>query len=396
VNASHDDSSSSPRARRRLIFLLVGVLAVALAALLSRARGVDEALYGRGPGVWIAYGLSRATGWIPVSLAELVVVAVVARQLVGAGRGLGQIRRDRRSLPRTVAAGGLRLGQDVGILVALFYVTWGFNYARPPLEERWQWPAEVPSAAFDSTAVYTLAAEMVVRTNEAYLALHHTEDAGSPTEWTDAAGLERRIEGAWQDLARQLDLAEPTPHRYGHIKRPLLSPLMDRLGISGFYFPFTGEANVNGGIPASSVPLAMAHEKAHQRGFAPEDEANFMGYLVCATAHDDLARYSAFLFAQRQLLGALLRIDPRRVEDLLPRRMAGVQRDVDFLRAYWNRFRGPARTFSHKVNDAYLRSNRVEGGIESYGRSVDLLLRYAYHYRTLVPSTLPPPHGEEP
>ncbi|HET9888276.1 MAG TPA: hypothetical protein VFR10_12285 [bacterium] len=29
------------------------------------------------------------------------------------------------------------------------------------------------------------------------------------------------------------------------------------------------------------------------------------------------------------------------------------------------------------MNDAYLKSNRVEGGVASYGKSVELLLRYA-------------------
>ena len=34
----------------------------------------------------------------------------------------------------------------------------------------------------------------------------------------------------------------PATRRYGPAKRLLISPVLDRLGLSGFYFPFTGEA----------------------------------------------------------------------------------------------------------------------------------------------------------
>jgi hypothetical protein len=58
-------------------------------------------------------------------------------------------------------------------------------------------------------------------------------------------------------------------------------------------------------------------------------------------------------------------------------RLPGVQRDVDDLRAYWELARGRTARLSRAVNDAYRRTNRVEGGVLAYGRSVELLLRYA-------------------
>jgi len=54
-----------------------------------------------------------------------------------------------------------------------------------------------------------------------------------------------------------------------------------------------------------------------------------------------------------------------------------VQRDVDDLNAYCEVARGTAGRMTRAMNDAYLKTNRVEGGVEAYGGSVELLMRFA-------------------
>src|ERR1043166_6917252 len=46
------------------------------------------------------------------------------------------------------------------------------------------------------------------------------------------------------------------------------SGLMSRFGVSGVYSPFTGEPNYNTLQPDCDLPFAVAHEMAHQRGYA--------------------------------------------------------------------------------------------------------------------------------
>jgi hypothetical protein len=242
------------------------------------------------------------------------------------------------------------------------------------VEERHGWPAgdEAPREV-----IAGLAAEMVEAANLAYVELHGTEDAGEPTRAPEAGVLNAALEEGWRSVAREMGIAGLAGGRFGPVKRLVTSGILHRLGLSGFYFPFTGEANVNRDVPAVSYPQVVAHEKAHQRGINPEDEANFFGFLAAALAPDPCARYSACVFAQRQLLVTLLDVDQERARELLERRHPGVQRDIDDLRAYWERHRGPARTISRAVNDAYLKTNRVEGGVLSYGRSVELLVAYS-------------------
>ena len=319
--------------------------------------------------------LSHAAGHVAFSVAELLIGAFVARQLVAATVALADCARGRRGLRNAVACGGLRVLQDTGIVVAGFYLLWGFQYARPSVESRFGWP--VADGAPDDV-LFELAAEMVDAANVAYLAIHGVVDAEEPTLLPDFARLDASVEAGWRRAARLLELHDASAERaYGPAKRLVTSPLLDRLGLAGFFFPFTGEANVNAGVPAVAMGQVVAHEKAHQRGINPEDEANFFGFLAAALSPDALARYSARVFAQRQLLVSLHARDPDRARELIERRLPGVQRDVDDLRAYWARHRGRSRAISQSVNDAFLKTNRVEGGIASYGRSVELMIAFA-------------------
>lgn len=60
-------------------------------------------------------------------------------------------------------------------------------------------------------------------------------------------------------------------------KRMLFSELMSITGFTGVYFPFTSETNLNINAPACLLPSTIAHELAHQKNIAAEQEANFPG-----------------------------------------------------------------------------------------------------------------------
>jgi len=158
------------------------------------------------------------------------------------------------------------------------------------------------------------------------------------------------------------------------LKRPLVSPLLWRLGITGIYVPFTGEANVNDTVPDPDLPFVAAHELAHLSGFAREDEASWVGPVACARDPDPDLRYSSALSMSLHALAALARADRDAFEAQARRRSAAVGRDVAALRAWSDRYRGPARRVALRVNDTYLKSQGQADGVRSYGRVVDLLL----------------------
>ena len=213
--------------------------------------------------------------------------------------------------------------------------------------------------------------------NELYEQSHGSADSVVPTR-ADAGPdqFETALDQGYARVAAELELGEAFARSRGPTKLGFLSPLMSRLGISGYYFPWTGEANVNREVPFWQRLHVIAHEKAHQRGITDEGEANFIGFLAAAAGDDPYLRYSAQLFAQRQLLFRLMMQDGKLAGSLLSRRHPGVTRDIDHAAAFWRRLEGTGFAITHVVNDTFLKANRVEGGILSYRSSADLILLY--------------------
>jgi uncharacterized protein DUF3810 len=149
--------------------------------------------------------------------------------------------------------------------------------------------------------------------------------------------------------------------------------VLARLGISGIFMPFTGEANVDTTLPQWTLPFVAAHEVAHQRGFAREDEANFLAYASCTRHPDPTARYSAAMEASLYALGALRAVDAEAHRALEARRGPAVRRDLAALEEWRRRYESRAGAVNQKVNDAYLRA-QGQDGVTTYGRMVDLLI----------------------
>jgi hypothetical protein len=355
--------------------MVAGVAAYALSAALARFPALAEGGYALHVSPLVARPLSLFSGLFPFALSEVLLGAYVLWTLAALTAGARAVRARRRGPLHALGGGALRVGRDAGVFVVLLYALWGFNYARPPLEERLGWP-EWQGARLEE--VVRLAEASVTATNRAYLALHGRPDAGVPTTLLGGtASLEGPLDEGWARASARLGLPPSVSAPHGRVKQPFSSPFLARLGLSGVYSPFTAEANVVRGMPGVRVPFSMAHEKAHQRGVAIEAEASFLGFLVCSLSPDPLARYAAASFAQSQLVAALPQRERRR---LAGERLPGVVRDFRDLEEYRRRNESVAGTVQSAVNDRYLRANRVPGGIQSYGRSAFLLILYARLY----------------
>ena len=155
-----------------------------------------------------------------------------------------------------------------------------------------------------------------------------------------------------------------------------LSKVMSYMDFTGFYFPFTGEANVNVDSPVSALPVTALHEMTHQRGYASEQQCNFLAILAAAESDNPAYRYSGYYMGYIYLSNALYRVDYDAwltIREALPE---NVRRDLAETNAYWARFDGPTATVTQKLNDAMIRSYGDELGVQSYGAVVDLLVKY--------------------
>jgi hypothetical protein len=161
-----------------------------------------------------------------------------------------------------------------------------------------------------------------------------------------------------------------------NLKPVMLSELMSYTHITGVYSFFSGEANINVAFPDYTIPYTAAHELAHQRGIAREDEANFMAFLVCMESDDPYIRYSAYLNLYEYVVNALYSADSSlyyKVYDMLAREIKYEQ--IAFSKFYDKYRDSVASEVSETVNNTFLVIQGTEG-TKSYGMVVDLAVAY--------------------
>jgi hypothetical protein len=160
------------------------------------------------------------------------------------------------------------------------------------------------------------------------------------------------------------------------IKPMLFSKFMSEINFTGFFFPFTGEANLNVDSPRCLLPATIAHELSHQRGVAEEDEANFVAIISCLADGDPDFVYSAALLAYIHLGNALYDSDYEAWLSVYESLDDGPMADLRSNNEYWEKYETKAAEVSENVYDSFLQSNGQEKGIKSYGACVDLLVAY--------------------
>lgn len=172
------------------------------------------------------------------------------------------------------------------------------------------------------------------------------------------------------------------PDGYSVPKSVWLSRGMSYLNITGIYFPFTFEANVNTDVPDFCVPFSMCHELAHIRGFMHEQDANFISYLSCIYSGNYEFMYSGYLSAMIYASNALYSSDSIRFSAFLEYISDDVFDDLNEYSEYWSKFETPVAEAASALNDTYLKSNSQNTGINSYGEMTDLVI--AHYFKEIV------------
>ncbi|OWK74438.1 hypothetical protein CBW16_03245 [Flavobacteriaceae bacterium JJC] len=158
-------------------------------------------------------------------------------------------------------------------------------------------------------------------------------------------------------------------------KPSLFKGIMSYTGILGYYNPFTAEAQYNAELPSTYLPFTLAHESSHQLGYAREQEANFIGYLLGKNSeHSDL-KYSTEYFVLKSLLNSLSENNPEFVKDVLRQYSPEMKRDRLAEKMFIKKHEGSLDVLFGFTNDLFLKSNQQEGSV-TYSYFIDLLVRY--------------------
>jgi len=145
--------------------------------------------------------------------------------------------------------------------------------------------------------------------------------------------------------------------------------------VDGMVNPFGLEVLANPDLLPWERPFVAAHEWAHLAGYANEAEANFVGWLTCIRA-DVAAQYSGWLFLYWQAASEVRAADRAAIANVLE---SGPRRDITAIVERLRRGQFPLlQKLSWQVYDGYLKANRVEEGVRSYGEVITLILRVRF------------------
>ena len=161
------------------------------------------------------------------------------------------------------------------------------------------------------------------------------------------------------------------------IKPIWLSEPMTYTHLSGLYTCMTGEANVNVNYPDYIVASSSAHEMAHQRGIAREDEANFIAFAVLICSDDEFLQYSAYLDILSYMTSALRSANKELYDDMISKICIEAKKDFNSYVAFFKKYAdSPAADVTDKINDSFLQSNGQQSGTKSYSLVTELVCAY--------------------
>lgn len=320
--------------------------------------------FSRYPGAFLRATLSYLTGWIPFSFAEflLIFLPVIIFYLM-------------RIAVKKYSGSWRNTGVYVGILFSIasiffsaFVLGFGTGYHGSTLDQK----LGISRQEVSAEELFETASILADKVNEetekiSFLYKDFSVMPYSISEMND------KLIAAYDKICDEHSFVQRLSSR---VKPVMLSEAMSYTHITGVYTYFTGEANINVVFPDYTIPFTAAHELAHQRGVAREDEANFMAFLVCIASDDPYIRYSGYLNLYEYVSSSLYSADA----DLYSIVARSIDTDVRYEMSAYSAFYDKYRTskvaeVSNAINDTYLKIQGTEG-TKSYGMVTDLAVAY--------------------
>ena len=312
---------------------------------------------------YVRLALASITSFLPFSLFEILLILLLPL-LVAFIVATVKYTESTRGRVRSV----LSLISVICLIFTAHIYTLGISYNTTDLAKKLDIPSNIE---INKKALYDTAALVSDKVNDLADKVDFSDgETHLPYSFRE---LSEHITEAYNTLEEEYPIFD----NFASYAKPVMnSSIMSDMGITGIYSYFTGEANINMSYPDYNLPFVVAHEFAHQRGFARENEANFIAYLVCISSDEPYVQYSGYLSMYEYLSSALYRTDKELYTAVLSELNSVARADmaasVAVTRAHRDSF---LYKTMDKVNDAYLKANGTEGVI-SYSYVVRLAVAY--------------------
>lgn len=346
------------RLRRQYITLGIGLLLLLLINWFQQSPAAVERYYSQSFYPMFAYLPKVLLGWLPFSFGDVFYAVLLSLLCIYLITGIIKLFK-KQWLPAWSVF--LRFLTMALLAYLYFYVSWGLNYYRIPLQEQLHLQVDslLPDDYFDVLDRY------VLRVNE----LRGQLD----TEVLDRAEVELELVAL---MKRNSDLLPMLSRTQVRVKHPLSSEVVSYFTVTGYLNPFTQEVQVNAIAPATSYPFTVVHELSHQMGIGFEDECNFIAFLVLHDHPNLRYQYAAYYETVEYLLRPLYFQDKERYRLYVDKLSPAVKQDYAADRLFWQRYRGPFDRLMNVFYGNYLKHNNQPEGVARYSLMARLVVAW--------------------
>ncbi|MBO4355882.1 MAG: DUF3810 domain-containing protein [Clostridia bacterium] len=325
----------------------------------------------RYPGAWFRFIVSKATTWIPFSLAEMLVMLIPLIVVFLIILGIVVIKKnDSKNYCRLIAV--------MLAIIAYFYFAFVFSIAPGYKGSTLDVKLGIQTHPLTSDDLYQTAEYLNNEINKDIDSIGFITSDKSVMPYS-LDEMNEKLNDAYEKAVKKYTFIN---NFRTNVKYVILSEPWSYTHITGIYTYFTGEANINVNFPDYTIPYTAAHELAHQRGIAKENEANFVAYLICIESDDPYIRYSANANMLEYVMSALYSANSSKYNKMyknFDNRLVG--EFYSYARFFEKYRENKVEKISEKINNNYLHSQGVTEGTRSYGLVVDLMV--AYYERTI-------------
>jgi hypothetical protein len=307
------------------------------------------------------------TGYLPFSLIELIIILIIIILLLILFIAIKSLIKKtfkyplNKKLLKTII---LRLIILISILYFSFLILWGFNYNRFKYKN-------TETKEYSIEELTSLCNYLTEETNSLREKVKEDENGVMIISGSMKNTLKRASYG--YDIMSESD--NRFKKNFGYTKSIYFSEILMYLGLSGFYSPLTGEANINTLSPDSYIPHTICHEMAHQFGFAREDEANYIGFLACKNNKYNDYKYSGYFSMLIYTMNSLYDADENKFYEIRETYSKGLINDIENVNKTYSSYDTVLEDLSDKINDTYLKANQQSNGINSYSDVIYLLIQ---------------------
>ena len=353
--------------RKSLLFTLVLVVITVFIHIYSYDSTRVENQYSTGIYPVFSSFLRLVFGWIPFSMGDVLYGLIILWLIWKLGKGVKALFKKRVNF-KNFAAGCLKALNVLLVVYIVFNVFWGINYNRTGIAEQLHLKME----AYNLEDLKNMNGQLLKKVNESKLALLRQGN-----NYPSKKNLFVKVQQAYLLAETVYPFLKYQPPS---IKPSLWSWVGNYMGFTGYYNPFTGEAQVNTMVPKFLQPFTSCHEVAHQLGYAKEMEASFVGYLAAVESEDTLLHYSVyldlFMYSNRNLFMS----DSTAAKEFGKQLIPEVMTDVKEWRAYNKKYRNPVEPVFRWIYGKYLERNQQPQGVLSYDEVTGFVIAYYKKY----------------